>query len=159
MFNRTAKVPLILQMEETEGGAACLTMILAYYHKWVNMDQVRVACGISRDGIDARNIVRAGGQFGLECREVQVSIDELVSARQDTGVSASSAAARQATGASASSAAAHQATGVSSPSDANEKHPSSDQAPLTLPLILPWAKNQCVRKCSLQAGILRCAKW
>ena len=60
MFKKTVKVPLILQMEETEGGAACLTMILAYHHKWVNMDQVRVACGISRDGIDARSIVRAG---------------------------------------------------------------------------------------------------
>lgn len=37
------KVPVVLQMEELEGGAACLGMVLGYYKKWVGLDQLRVA--------------------------------------------------------------------------------------------------------------------
>ena len=36
-----AKVPVILQMEALECGAASLTMILAYYDKWIPLEQVR----------------------------------------------------------------------------------------------------------------------
>ena len=41
---RPVKVPLILQMEALECGAACLAMILAYYDKWIPLEQVRVNC-------------------------------------------------------------------------------------------------------------------
>ena len=47
MRKKTVHVPLTLQMEEMEGGAACLTMILTFYRKQVSLDQVRSACGIS----------------------------------------------------------------------------------------------------------------
>ena len=69
MRRRIVHVPLILQMEEMEGGAACLTMILGYYRKQVGQDQVRTACGISRDGIYPKDIVRAGVSYGLVCEE------------------------------------------------------------------------------------------
>ena len=45
-----AKVPMIMQMEALECGAACLAMILAYYRKWIPLEQVRLDCGVSRDG-------------------------------------------------------------------------------------------------------------
>lgn len=77
MIGKSSKVPLILQMEDMEGGAACLSMILASYHKWVSLDQVRVACGLSRDGIQVRDILRAGEQFGLVCTQSQSSAKEL----------------------------------------------------------------------------------
>lgn len=45
-----AKVPVVMQLEALECGAASLAMILAYYEKWIPLEQVRADCGVSRDG-------------------------------------------------------------------------------------------------------------
>ena len=61
-----AKVPVIMQMEALECGAACLAMVLAYYRKWIPLEQVRYDCGVSRDGSNMKNVYLAAQHYGLE---------------------------------------------------------------------------------------------
>ncbi len=60
-----AKVPVVMQMEALECGAASLAMILAYYGLWIPLERVRSDCGVSRDGSNALNVIRAARGYGM----------------------------------------------------------------------------------------------
>ena len=70
-------VPVIMQMEALECGAACLAMILAYHGKWLPLEQVRSDCGVSRDGSKASSIAKAGRNYGLEVKAHRYGVDTL----------------------------------------------------------------------------------
>ncbi len=79
MRTKIEKVPLVMQMEALECGAACLTMILAYFGKWVPIEQVRIDCGISRNGSKAINMVKAARSYGLTATGFRYSVEKLKS--------------------------------------------------------------------------------
>ncbi|MCR4688742.1 MAG: NHLP family bacteriocin export ABC transporter peptidase/permease/ATPase subunit [Saccharofermentans sp.] len=72
-----AKVPVVMQLEALECGAASLAMVMAYYGLWVPLDQVRVDCGISRDGSKAKNIFLAAKHYGFDVKAFRLSPEEL----------------------------------------------------------------------------------
>ena len=78
-YKRTwKKTPTVFQMENTECGAASLAMILAYFHCFVPLEQLRIDCGVSKDGCNALRIYEAAENYGLKVDSYKYDLNALV---------------------------------------------------------------------------------
>ena len=72
-----AKVPVVMQLEALECGAASLCMLMAYYEKWIPLEQVRRDCGVSRDGSKASNVLKAARSYGMKAKGYRYEPEDL----------------------------------------------------------------------------------
>lgn len=74
---RKRRVPIILQHERAECGAACLTMVMNYHGLELRLDEVRHELGVGRGGLDAAAIVAGAHRYGMQARGLRVDLDDL----------------------------------------------------------------------------------
>ena len=77
MSKKYARTPTVYQMEATECGAASLAMILSYFGSHIPLEKLRIETGVSRDGCNAANIMKAAKRMGLECHGYRKEPDAL----------------------------------------------------------------------------------
>jgi len=71
------RIPVLLQMNSAECGAACLAMILSYYGRETSVAECRAAFGIGRDGASAQLLAQVARRYGLHVKAYSAQLESV----------------------------------------------------------------------------------
>ena len=77
-MKKVYKVPIVIQLENVECGAACLVMLLAYFGKWVTLENAREECRVSRNGSNINDIANAAKKNGMEVHNYRAGMEHML---------------------------------------------------------------------------------
>lgn len=71
------KYPIVLQEDNKDCGAACLSMIVKFYNGFVPYEQLKDQLGTSKEGISASKIVTEAKKYGFEAKGIEGEFQKL----------------------------------------------------------------------------------